>query len=167
MGLEKWPRWHFNARIYQEKNAGIQAYHAQTITNVSVLTWTKEIWVGRKCHPPLGGNTQIRCKGHQTRAKYCREHLVLRMSSQHDGSYGPQVHRHGANKSNWKSIGKMHTIIGLPGGTPGRKSPIPRIRHDNEYPFRHVVPLQGKDAQQNMRTFFPGVGAKKMASPFG
>ena len=55
----------------------------------------------------------------------------------------------------------MHTIIGLLSGTHRRKSPIPRIRHDNEYPFRRIIPLQGKGTQQSMWTLFPGVGTKR------
>ena len=100
-------------------------------------------------------------QGASNACKKCWEHLVLRTSGQYDGSYDPQFHCHGANKSNGENIGKVHTVIGLPSRTRGRESPIPRIRHDNEYPFRCVVPLRGKGVHQNMRTFFPGVSTKR------
>ena len=83
---------------------------------------------GSEAQAPLPPDATPKCKN-------CWEHLVLCTSSQRGGSYGPQYHHHRANKSNIMNIGKVHTIIGLPGGTREPKCPIPRIRHDNEYPF--------------------------------
>ncbi len=43
---------HFDAGIHQNEIAGIQAYHAQEITNLSILAGAKEIWHGGPSPPP-------------------------------------------------------------------------------------------------------------------
>jgi hypothetical protein len=55
--------------------------------------------------------------------------------------------------------GKMHIIIGLPCRTCGRKSPLPRVRHDNEHTLRRIISFRSKCPKQSMRPFLFRVDA--------
>ncbi len=46
----------------------------------------------------------------------------------------------------------------------GGKGEIPRVKYGDEYSLGRVVPFRDKSAQQSMRAFFHGMGAKKLGA---
>ena len=168
MGVTKWPTQactipqacqHIHVGVHKKEVARIQSHNAQKIAGMPILTGAEAIRNRGTSPPSRRHYTEI---GHQRRQMGPTnrwKHIILCPGGWYDSINGPQLHCHGTNKSNGVNNGKMLTIIELPCETCGRKSPLPRIRHDNEYTLGRLISFGSKCPKQGMRRFLFGVDA--------